>query len=331
MSAVTARDRVQAALAGERTDRPARTLWRHWPVTDQAPAQHVAAEVAHRALHGLDILKITPSAAFMSQAWGARTVYRGDGLGVRDYLLRPVTDAAGWDRVDELDVDASPTLRDAVTTVRLARAAVGPDVPVLPTVFTPLSVARYLAGDEVLLEGAAHHPAALARALDAITRTTRSLVAGLIGAGADGVYFSMFPASRTMLDSTTYRDLALPHDRRVMEAAEGGWLNVAHFHLPEPLLEHAPSLPVHAVSWEHAGTGPGLGEGMAITGRPVIGGVDQRGILDRGTPAQVRAAVQDAHRESGGRVVLSTSCSYPLGVPAENIDAFTSAVDELGG
>lgn len=331
MSGTTPQDRVRAALQGDVADRPPFTLWRHWPEADQVPSEHVDAEVAHRDRLGLDVLKLTPSAAFMSQAWGAQTVYRGDSLGVRDYTLRPVSRPQDWARVVELDVASSPTLHDEITTVRLARDRVGPDVPVLPTVFTPLSVARYLAGDEVLLAHVRDARGALEQALEAITRTTRTLVAELVAAGADGVYFSMFPASRTMFDADTYRDLALPHDQRVMEAAGAGWFNVAHFHLTEPLVELAPSLPVHAVSWEHTRSAPGLREGGDLVGKPVLGGVDQFAVLHHGSPSEVRTAVEDAHRESRGRIVLSTSCSYPLDVPVDNLEAFREAVHGLAG
>ncbi|MBO9569355.1 MAG: hypothetical protein J7503_11080 [Cellulomonas iranensis] len=328
---MTPAERVRATLAGERPDRPAVTVWRHWPGADQDAAAHVDAEVRHRDALDLDVLKLTPSAAYLAEGWGARTVDRGDPLGVRDYLHRPVSEPAHWHALPELVPADVVSLQREITTVRLARARVGPDVPVLPTVFSPLSVARYLAGEDVLLTHLRDDRAAVVAGLATITRTLVALVEALVDAGADGVYLSLFPASHRLVDAGTYREVALDGDRQVLEAASATWLRVVHFHLPEPLLEVAPALPAELVSWEHTGPGPALAEGMRLTGRPVLGGVDQVGVLRDGTPADVRAAVRAAWAATGGRLVVAPACSYPLAVPPAHLRALVEETRALGG
>ena len=329
---VTGRERVLAALAGEVTDRPPMTLWRHWPVDDQDAAAHARSAVAHHDSLGLDLLKITPSASFMSEAWGARTEYRGDVMGVRDYSFRPVAGPEDWLRLEAIDVTDAPSLSREVEVVRLLRDQLGPDVPLLPTVFTPLSVIRYMAGDRFVADVRMHR-AAVDHALAAVTETTVRLVQDLLAAGADGIYFSLFPASYSVASEAEYREVALPWDVLVTVAAEAAAVRVAHFHLPFPLLGLARDLPVNVVSWEHTAGGPDLAGGMELTGRTVIGGVDQHGALARGGPdevaTEVRAAGRAAYRPGTTGLILATSCSYPLTAPVGNLHTFADTVRSL--
>lgn len=320
---IDSRERVAAALAGEIADRPPLTLWRHWPVDDQDAVTHARVAVAHHRRLGLDILKLTPSAAFMSEAWGAVTEYRGAATGVRDYVTRPVSEPADWGVVTRLAPNSVPSMAREVEVVRRVRADVGPQTPVLATVFTPLSVVRYLAGDGVFTSHLRRDPETVARAMRAIAETTIDLVRLLLDAGADGIYFSLFSASYAVMSEVEYRELVLPSDREVMEAAEDAWLRVAHFHLPDPMLALASALPVNMVSWEHTHGGPDLAEGARIAGHAVIGGVDQVGPLAWADADTVRAEGRELVRAARSMLpaglIAATSCSYPLTTPEGNL------------
>lgn len=327
---ITARDRVQSALEGEVLDRPPVCVWRHWPGDDQDARAACDVAVEHRDALGLDLVKLTPSASYLAEAWGAETRYAGDPNGVREYVRRPVREAADWADVVELDPRDVPALAREVEVVRAVRERVGPDVPVVPTVFTPISVARYLTGDEVFLAQVRNERRHLDRALEAIARTTVTLVERLLAAGASGVYYSLFPASALSMGAGEYREVALGHDRAVMEASDGALVRAAHFHLPYPLLELARELPANLVGWEHTRGGPSLAEGMALTRRAVIGGVDQHGVLAHGTAAdvarEVRGLLDLAASPASTGLVVATSCSYPLTTPRGNVRALVRTV-----
>ncbi len=61
------------------------------------------------------------------------------------------------------------------------------DVPVLHTVFAPLTIARKLAGDR-LLGDLKDHPDAVMAALDTITETVIRYVTAVAQVGADGIF-----------------------------------------------------------------------------------------------------------------------------------------------
>lgn len=328
--AIGPRERVAAALAGDIADRPPFTLWRHWPIDDQDAETHARVAVAHHRRFELDILKLTPSAAFMAEAWGAITEYRGASTGVRDYVTRPVSRPADWDAVTRLDPGCMPSLAREVEVVRRVRAKIGPHTPLLATVFTPFSVVRYLSGDGLFTSHLRRAPQTVLRAMRAIADTTTDLVRLLLDAGADGIYFSLFPASYAVLSEAEYRELVLPYDLAVMEAAEDAWLRVAHFHLPDPMLALASALPVNLVSWEHTHGGPDLPEGARTAHRAVIGGLDQVGLLAQADAATVHNEGQVLVRTARSMVptglIAATSCSYPLTTPEGNLLALRDGV-----
>src|SRR5207244_1224638 len=121
--------------------------------------------------------------------WGARTQLVGVPLGERDYLDRPVKRREDWATIGPLDVTQGALGRQ-LETVRLLRAELGPDVPLLMTVFNPLNVARMLAGNDLFMAQLRLHPNEVQAALEVIADTTARFVEAALRAGADGIFYS---------------------------------------------------------------------------------------------------------------------------------------------
>ena len=64
-----------------------------------------------------------------------------------------------------------------------------------------------------------------------------------------------------------------------------------------------------------------------MTGKPVMGGLGQRGSLLYGPPAEVEAEARRAIAETGGRgLLLAPGCSVPTRAKDVNLAAMVSAV-----
>jgi uroporphyrinogen decarboxylase len=142
---MTRRERLAAALRGEPVDRPPVALWRHFPVDDQDPEQLAQSVAAFQAHYDWDFVKFTPSSSFCVEDWGCRAVYRGRPEGTSDYIARPVSVPADWRRIEPLDPYAG-ALGMQLTAIRRARELIDPDVPLLATIFSPISQAKNLIG-----------------------------------------------------------------------------------------------------------------------------------------------------------------------------------------
>lgn len=326
----TKRERIEAVLDGGRADRLPVAFWRHWPGDDQDATRLAEVTLAYHRRYDWDFAKVTPSSSYSVEDWGAKTRYVGIPLGEREHLGRVVNRPEDWAGLRPLDPEQGALGRQ-LETVRLLREALGPDVPLVMTVFSPLTVARFLVGDERFLAHLRLYPRVVTPALDAIAQTYACFAEAVLRAGADGLFFSTMAAAASVMTVAEHREWGVPYDLRVLEAASAGWLTILHLHSPYPTLALAREYPVHAVNWDDRTSEPSLGDGKRQVGIAVVGGVDQWGTLQRGTLDDVRAEARDAIAQCEGRgMLLAGGCTYPLTVPEGNLLAARRAVEDGG-
>jgi uroporphyrinogen decarboxylase len=319
------RDRVRAALAHDRLDRPPAGWWGHTYRQEWSAEELAAATVARQRAFGWDFVKLQPRASSFAEAFGSE--YRpSDDPGAGPVLVRPaVTTAEDWARVPTVDA-GTPALDDQVDALRMVVDRIGPSVPVIQTVFSPLTVAGYLVGEDRprMAAEARRRTPSIDSALARIADTLGDFAARSIAAGAAGVFFAISDfASADLLSLAEYEDLALPHDVRVLASVPGEtWFNVLHLCGPRLHFELAAELDTHAVSWSIHGPGnPSLAEGRARSGRVVMGGIDLRTLVD-GEPEAVREQRRAAISSTEGvGLLLAPGCSVPPEAPEENVRA----------
>jgi uroporphyrinogen decarboxylase len=323
-------ERVRAALSLERPDRPPFTWWGHTYREEWSPAELAAVTVERRQAFGWDLVKLQPRASCFAEAFGSE-YRRSRGGATSPALVRPaVTDRGDWSRLPAVDAGV-PALGDQVEALRRVADAVGPSVPVIQTVFSPLMVAGYLIGEDRprMARELRERPEAIVPALDRIADALADLVVRSVDAGAAGVFFAISAfASRDLLSADEYDDLVLGSDRRVLDAIpEGAWLNVLHLCGAAQRFDVASLLGLRAVSWSiHEPGNPSLADGVSTTGRAAMGGIDLVS-LARGTPNEVleqgRAAAEGT---AGVGLLVAPGCSVPADAPEENLRAIGRSV-----
>ncbi|HWQ13687.1 MAG TPA: uroporphyrinogen decarboxylase family protein [Roseiflexaceae bacterium] len=322
---LTKRERLAATARGEATDRPLVALWRHFPTDDQDPEQLARSAAAFQAQYDWDFLKLTPASSYSVEGWGCRTAYRGHPEGTSEYLARPVAAPEDWGRLEVLNPQ-SGALGAQLEALRRTRALVGPDVPLLATVFSPFSQAKNLVGGGLEVVHLRRHRAQLQHALEVIAETTARWVRAALEAGADGIFFAVQRAAADALSEQEYREVCRPLDLRVLEAAQGGTFNLLHLHGLNTYFDLVADYPVHALNWHDRETGPSLSEGARRFPGLLVGGLSQHDMLE-GTPSSVRALAREALESLGGRrVCLSTGCVMLTTTPWGNIRALRAAV-----
>jgi uroporphyrinogen decarboxylase len=327
---MTRRERLAAALRGEPVDRPPVALWRHFPVDDQDPEQLAQSVAAFQAHYDWDFVKFTPSSSFCVEDWGCRAVYRGHPEGTSDYIARPVSAPADWRRIEPLDPYAG-ALGMQLTAIRRARELIDPDVPLLATIFSPISQAKNLIGGGMEIVHLRRHRSDLVYALEAITETTIRFVRAVLATGADGIFYAMQRCTADVISEAEYRDVCRPLDLRILEAvhaAQGETTFILlHLHGLHSYFDIAAEYPAQALNWHDRETGPDLAEGARRFPGMVVGGLSQRDIVE-GTPATIQTLARQAIDAMGGRrMCLSTGCVMPTTAPWGNIRALRAAVD----
>lgn len=323
---ITHRQRLQACLAGQILDRPPVALWRHFPVDDQHP-EHLAAAALHwQKTYDFDLVKVTPASSFCVKDWGVEDKWTGNSEGTRDYTKRAVLSPKDWESLPALDPTA-PHLAGQLACLRLIRAGLGPDVPLLQTVFSPLAQAKNLAGNETLLAHLRLYPKAVMKGLATIAETTRRFVQAALEAGADGIFYAIQHAQAGLLSKEEYETFGLPFDQHILEAASRGWCNMLHLHGRNVYFNLAVRLPVHMVNWHDRETPPSLIEAQKQFAGAVCGGIRQDTLV-YGDQTEVRKEAAEALQQtSGQKFILSTGCVVPVIAPHGNIMAARRSVE----
>jgi uroporphyrinogen decarboxylase len=327
---MTRRQRLQAAIARQPVDRVPYAVWRHFPQVDRNPAGLAQATLRFHERYGSDFVKITPSGGYAVEEWGCV-----EGEDVRPDGHRPcarcaVRDGGDWSRIRPLDpATAAGYAQQIEVIVRMGFDRRIGDAPVMPTVFSPLSLARKLSGDRLPAD-LRERPAAVRDALEAITETLVRFVDLALREGATGIFYSIQAASRSAMTAEQYAEFGEPHDRRVLASVEGrSILSIVHCHGDQLMFDRLAALPGHAWNWDDRATPPSLAEGKAAVSGAVIGGLNQWKTLRDGTPAEAVAEVEDAIAQTGGiGLIVGPGCVLPTGTPDDNVAAVVKA---LGG
>jgi uroporphyrinogen decarboxylase len=331
MIEMTKRQRLEAAIRGEPTDRLPVALWRHFPGDDQSPTELASSTLSFQRQYDFDFIKVTPASSFCVRDWGVEDHWRGNEEGTREYSNHPIRTPEHWFALQRLEPEQG-ALGAQLRCLELIRKTVGDEVPFIQTIFNPLSQAKYLVGKENLLAHLRLNPVAVRTGLEKITATTVRFIEAARARGISGIFLAVQHASHELLCEREYEEFGVPFDRRLLEAASGLWLNVLHLHGKQIMFQLLADYQVQVVNWHDRETPPSLSEGQSQVKGAVLGGLRQWDSMLRGTPDQVRREAEDAIRQTGGRrFILGTGCVTPITAPWANLRAAREVGEQARG
>ncbi len=324
---MTHRERIDAAVRGERPDLVPVALWRHFPEDDQRAEKLAQAHIAFYRAYDPDLLKVTPASGYYGDDWGLRAGYKPNREGVRTYGERPIKKPSDWERLKVLDVSQGAHGRE-VHALRLVAEAVGREVPVFETVFSPLSVARTLAGEHATVRYLREDPEALHNGLEIIADATAEFVRAVMAAGADGIFFSTQMATTSLLTEEEYEEFGRPYDLRILDAVDGG-LVFLHLHGEHVMFDLVSNYPIQILNWHARETPPTIADARARVSTCLACGINAWNTLAKAGPEAVAQEVRSAIADTGGRGhIVTTGCVMPVDTPEANIRAAIAAVRE---
>jgi uroporphyrinogen decarboxylase len=319
--------RLEAVLAGAMPDRTPVALWRHWPEADQNGDSLARATVAFQRRYDFDFVKLSPASNYAVAGWGGRSEWRGSPVGTRDWVERAVTEPEDWLRLKPLDPRAG-LQGELLAALRLVRADLGNAVPIIPTVFNPLAMAKYLAGEAVLNRHLREAPDAVMTGLRTLTESILRFLEAARQVGIDGIFFAVQHASQPVLSEADYRRVGEQSDRQVLSMVSGCWLNILHLHGQFPHFALGASYPVQAINWHVGECPPTLREAVDLTSQALCGGLDSSRLLEEPSPEAVQMMVRRAQTEADpARLILSAGCVLPWQLPDRIIAAIRAAVE----
>jgi uroporphyrinogen decarboxylase len=313
---MTPGERVHAALNGEAVDRVPLCFWHHFK--PEGSGERMAERTWEFFIQKfqLDIVKIMPDLPYPEPAM-------------------PLTTAEQVRSLPRLGLD-TPMFQQQLICIRALRARLGPDYPLILTLFSPLTyVLRWLGKPQAEAE-ARKNPEAFEQGLSTVAANLHDLMQAAIEAGTSGIFFSCMGATSADFTPEEYSRLGRPYDLQALEGAKDGWLNIVHIHADpsqsgdEIHFNLFLDYPVSVLSWSDRLTGPSLSEAMKLTDKCLMGGLSERGPLTHGGETELENEIMAAVTQTKGRrLILANGCSIPDDNPEEWLHMARRMVDNL--
>ncbi|TVQ40687.1 MAG: hypothetical protein EA384_02150 [Spirochaetaceae bacterium] len=237
-----------------------------------------------------------------------------------------VQEPSVWQELEEFDPTIGAFGRQ-VEALKIIRDSVGPDVPLIQTVFSPFHVAYRLAHRRVL-QDLRDDPQLVLDGMRVIAHNyIRFGELCRREAGVDGFFFGAWGCESGWLSRADYTDLVMPLDRMVIDTLRAAEIVVLHIHGEEgsyfELLEH---YPCDAISWEDRLSGPSVAEARTKTEKCLMGGINHVAAVTAGAEALQREAREAITASGGVKFVLAPGCTFFNQTPQQNILALKQAV-----
>ncbi|MBM3383677.1 MAG: uroporphyrinogen decarboxylase, partial [Betaproteobacteria bacterium] len=268
-----------------------------------------------------DLVKFMPSGTYGIEDWGAKTAYEGAENGARVVKQVGLSRPEDWRCLPKLDVRKGVYGAQNAALAAAAKELKG-SAPILQTVFSPLTTARKLAG-EAALQHLRQHSDALEAGLKTITEVTIAFGEEALKAGAHGFFFATQLATADVLAPSQYERFGKRWDLEFFDAFKGRTrVDMLHLHGMNPMFDELAGYPVGLVNWHDRLTTPTLGMAAGRFKGALVGGVEELGLLVKGSQAEVRAQVRDAISQTGGRrLLVGPGCVAGIAAPELNIRA----------
>ncbi|MFZ4759578.1 MAG: uroporphyrinogen decarboxylase family protein [Burkholderiaceae bacterium] len=311
---MTKRERFEAAVRGAPVDRPPFTAWIHFGTDLAGGTEHALRHARFARDYDLDICKVVNDFRYPLPA----------GL---ETLLEP----ADMKRLGRASLDA-PSFAEELKCIRLLRAELGPDMPIMITTFDPFQQVMRRVG-YTKARFVFDHPDEALVMLSAVCDTFCDYMRAVREAGCDGVFYSIngaiTPPGKRGIDDATYRTFVRPFEIRMAEAM-AGMVRVLHVHGTSLTLDRVLDYPFEVLSVSDRLKGnPTLTQLRSMTDRCLMGGIDESSIIEMSLP-ELREHVRDAVRQAGReRFILSPGCTIPTQTPWYLLRAIRETVATL--
>lgn len=325
------RERLEKAMAGESIDRVPVSLWRHWPGDDQRAADLARSLLDYQRQFDWDLLTIIPSSTFQMTNYGLQDAWAGDTRGDRTITRHLIQRSLDWTDLRPQEAMRGDTGKQLACLNILQTAFQDDPIPLIHAVYSPLTQAAKLAGEDLLRRHMRSQPDRLRTGLNTLTESTLRFVEALRRTSISGILYIVDQACLTRLTEAEYVSFGRPYDEKILEVNAGRWwLNILHAGGSSPMLQQLGSLHVQAVNWCDQSSAISLDGGWRATNKAVCGGLDTTTHIRFGTPTSVKQAAREALDITGGkRFILGAGNPMDLTSPVSNIRAAREAVENI--
>lgn len=329
------KDRVLAALACKKLDRPPVVCFTqsatvdqmdavgvHWPDAHTDPEKMATLAMAANKVFGFESARLPFCLTVEAEIMGCTV-----DLGKVDRT--PMVKKHAFESTSEVDVpkDFSQLGRakTVVEATKLLKKKAGAKLPVVVGTTGPFTIAGHLVGTENLLLWIVTEPESVHKFVKIAAQVENNYLKAIAAAGADIIVMSDPSASTDMLSGEMFDEFAAPYIKQSFSGIDGP-KNVLHICGDTTmLLEHMMSTGVNGLSIEEK-VQPEKAVEIVKNKVALVGNIGVVKPLLQGTPDDVK---REATRVvKSGFNLVAPGCGLAARVPSPNIQALVHAVKE---
>ncbi len=308
------KERIYAAVRGEKTDRLPYAIWTHLPGIDMYPERLADETYKFFKTYDTDLIKTMNNGMYAIEDFGCEIDYSQiEKGGVAKLISTPINSLDDFKKITPMNIDECKAIQRELYMLKLLlEKTKDENVPVIFTVFSPFTTINKLCGNRILDYIKTGETKVIHEALKAITDLTVKLVKKVNVSGADGIFFASQMSSYDVTDEKTFREFGEFYDRQVLKTSTG-MCDTIHCHGTSIMFDILKDYPVDIFNWHAWESLPSLEEAKA-TGKCIMGGLDRRDITDRNFD-KIRFQIEECLKTfEKKKHILAPGCviRYPL-------------------
>lgn len=301
---------IRQILRGERTDRLPYSLWTHLSTVDMDAHMLAKATFDFYERYQLDLIKTMPNGLYAVEDFGCVCDFSrvADG-GVAQVKRFAVSSADDWGKLQQADLEQGAYARE-LKSVELLVNQVKSAVPIVVTVFSPLTIAYKLAGDN-LFRHIKEDPALVSKGLRTITATTVEFAKQALAKGCAGLFFATQSASADLLTEDEFKAFGRAFDLELLTPLRDlSWFSILHIHGTNTHYRQMMDYPIDAVNWHYGETGPTESEFRESAPEKVLLGGLNRFHITQGRVELLAHQIEDFYRkELQTKIIFAPDCT----------------------
>lgn len=309
------RERVRATIARQEVDRNPVTFWHHFPDQDLTEDELVQSTLDFQKRYDLDIVKVMPTGMFCTLDYGTKIALSKGDVGTSELVSGPIGSVQDWARLPVAAPDRG-AYGAQVGVIRRLREELGPDVAIVGTMFSPLTIAGKLGGNAFKEHLASGDPAFEA-GLRRLAEDSIAWGKACFDAGADGFFYGLQNHHLARdISEDAFERYEVAYDLMVLKGlAEhpGNWLSILNIHGAAKFFDLADRYPVEVMNWnDRRPEEPSIREAKGMTRRALMAGLSSNVSTIKEDPADLIEEARDAIAQAAGYpLIVSTGSAVP--------------------
>ena len=292
--------RIRAVLDGKLPDRVPASFWFHFPKQQAHGKAAVKAHLDYYHQVDPDFLKI---------------------MNEHHYRVpTPITNPSDWRKLKPAPL-ASDFFQDQLDEIKMLKDKLAGDCLTSITIFSPYASGNHASG-KLVTEHLKLDPQAVHIGLATIAESLAEFSLACLEAGADGIYFAAQGGEADRFEEHTFLEHIKPHDLTVLNAVKDqSDFNILHICGSKVRLHLYSNYPGNVINWAAADQNNiPLPAGKNLFHRPILGGMNNRGVIVYGSPEDIRQNVFDIIKDFGPQgLILGADCTLPTDINRANI------------